>query len=112
MIHSAKPTQFRHAVFSLEVALFLRDFKKYGRTHRPSRAKIVITSSRDCHSASWINKYFYKCRRNEMNRYVMIQTFEQGCVVGNKFPTKFIFTKICPPSPYFRYVLAVCTTLK
>ena len=58
MIHSARPTVPQvAAVFSLEVCFVLLHIEKWRRTDgQTTRAKIVITTGRDCGSASWIIK--------------------------------------------------------
>ena len=50
MIHSARPTV--SLVANIVFALNLFCFEKWGRT---TRAKTMITTGRDCRSASWIN---------------------------------------------------------
>ena len=56
MIHSVRSTCPPVAItISLELCFVLRDFEKWGRTDvQTTRAKIVITTGRECGSASWI----------------------------------------------------------
>ena len=56
MIHSSRPAGSDH-YFRLKIVLC--DFEKWGRTCtyvQTTRAKIVITTGRDCWSTSWIKK--------------------------------------------------------
>ena len=55
MIHSARPTVYRELCFRLKFCFVLLDFRS-GDGRTDNTCKTMITTSRDCGSAEWINK--------------------------------------------------------
>ena len=62
MIHSARPTAI--TIFASNLFCFVTSWKA-GTDVQTTRGKIVITSGRDCGSASWINSQILAFSKNE-----------------------------------------------